>query len=187
MPKAVAVAYVVYQVTDLDRMELFLKDFGLIPAGQLDGALYMRGTGPMPYIHVTQEGAANRFVGAALRMQSRDDLLVLAGMPGSSEVVEMSAPGNGLRVRMITPDGFQIDAVWGIKDALALPLREPNPFNAAVHKTRKIGRCDRSANPVRFFGSVISCCRSAAMTSRSSGFGSFWVGCFGPPQRSWRR
>ena len=137
MPKAVAVAYVVYQVTDLDRMESFLKDFGLISAGRVDGALYMRGTGPMPYIHVTQEGAVNRFVGAALRMQSRDDLSVLAGMSGSSEVVEMSTPGGGLRVRMITPDGFQIDAVWGIKDAPALPLREPNPFNAAVHKTRQ--------------------------------------------------
>ena len=32
MPKAIDVAHVVYQVTDLDRMETFMQDFGLVAA-----------------------------------------------------------------------------------------------------------------------------------------------------------
>ena len=78
MSKAIDLAYVIYQVTELDRMESFLTDFGLVPVGRVNGALYMRGTGPSPYIHVTLAGATNRFVGGALRMRSRDDLLALA-------------------------------------------------------------------------------------------------------------
>jgi catechol 2,3-dioxygenase-like lactoylglutathione lyase family enzyme len=137
MPKAIDLAYVVYQVTDLDRMESFLRDFGLAPAGRLDGALLMRGTGPSPYIHITLPGTTNRFVGGALRMQSRDDLSALARLPGSSDVEEISAPGGGSRVRMMTPDSVQIDAVWGIENVAELALREPNPFNAAVRKPRQ--------------------------------------------------
>jgi catechol 2,3-dioxygenase-like lactoylglutathione lyase family enzyme len=136
MPKAIDLAYVMYQVTELDRMESFLTDFGLVPVARLNGALYMRGTGPSPYIHVTVAGATNRFVGGALRMRSRDDLLALAKLSQSSEVEEVSAPGGGFRVSMKTPDGIRIDAVWGIASAPELPLRDPSPCNAAVRKGR---------------------------------------------------
>lgn len=137
MPKALDVAYVVYQVTDLNRMESFLRDFGLSRAERRGDVLYMRGTGPAPYIHVTRAGKDNRFLGGALKLRSREDLDALARFPGSSGVEPIDAPGGGLRVRTSTPDGVQIDAVCGIEDAPPLPLRPPNPFNAAVRKERR--------------------------------------------------
>ena len=137
MPQAIDVAYVVYQVTNLDAMEDFLRDFGLTTALRQPNALYMRGTGPAPYIHVTVAGNENRFVGAAFRMRSKEDLDALAALPGSSPIEKLNAPGGGFRVRMTTPDRFAMDAVWGIADAPQLRYRAPNPFNAADSKARR--------------------------------------------------
>ena len=42
------IVYVRYQAPDLDRMESFLRDFGLIRAHRTARSLYMRSRGPMP-------------------------------------------------------------------------------------------------------------------------------------------
>lgn len=137
MPKAIDVAYVIYQVDDLDRMQQFLQDFGLATAQRTETQLCMRGAGPAPVIHVTRKGSGNRFVGGALRMASRADLDALAGLPGSSAVEPITdLPGGGWRVRMATPDGTPVDAVWGQAAAAPLGLRDPNPFNAGTVKRR---------------------------------------------------
>lgn len=137
MPKALDVAYVVYQVTDLDRMEAFMHDFGLVTAHRSATVLCLRGAGPAPVIHVTRKGPNDRFVGGAFRMASRADLDALAALPGSSPVEAIDdLPGGGWRVRMTTPDGVAIDGVWGQRDAEPLPLRGPNPFNAGSRKER---------------------------------------------------
>jgi catechol-2,3-dioxygenase len=137
MPKAVDVAYVVYQANDLDRMEAFLRDFGLVTARRQPDQLCMRGAGTAPVVHVTRLGAAPCFLGGAFRMSSRDDLTALSRLPGSSGVEPIEdLPGGGWRVRMTTPDGVPIDAVWGQQEAAPLPLRAPNPFNAGTVKAR---------------------------------------------------
>jgi catechol 2,3-dioxygenase-like lactoylglutathione lyase family enzyme len=136
MPRALDIAYVVYQVTDLDRMEAFLRDFGLASAARTDDALYMRGTGPAPYIHVTRRGPDNRFVGGAFQMAAAADLEALARLPGSSPIEATGAPGGGERVRMRMPDGLVIEAVHGMASAAPLEMRAPNPFNAAQDKRR---------------------------------------------------
>jgi len=137
MPRAIDVAYVVYQVDDLDRMETFMRDFGLHTADKRPHQLCMRGAGTAPVIHVTRRGRENRFVGGAFVMSSREDLDALAQMPGSSAVEPVTdLPGGGWRVRMTTPDGVPVDAVWGQAPAEPLPLRAPNPFNAATRKAR---------------------------------------------------
>lgn len=136
MPKAIDTAYVVYQVDDLDRMQNFMQDFGLVTASRTDDLLCMRGAGPAPVIHVTRKGPDNRFIGGALQMASREDLEALAKLPGSSAVEPITdLPGGGWRVRMTTPDGVPIDGVWG-QEAKPLELRGPNPFNAGTVKTR---------------------------------------------------
>lgn len=137
MPKAVDVAYVVYQATDLDLMQTFMSDFGLQCAERGREVLYMRAALGAPYVHVTRLGKDNRFLGGALRMSARSDLDELARMPGSSAVEPIrDAPGGGWRVRMTTPDGVAIDAVWGQQELDRLPLRRPNPFNAGESKQR---------------------------------------------------
>lgn len=152
MPKAIDVAHVVYQVRDLDRMESFMHDFGLVTARRSEDALYLRGAGPAPFIHLTRRGPDNRFVGGALRMAARADLEELAGLPGSSPVEEVTdTPGGGWRVRMATPDGVAIDAVWGQREAEPLPHRGPNPFNAGERKER----INASLRPKRESGLVL--------------------------------
>jgi catechol 2,3-dioxygenase-like lactoylglutathione lyase family enzyme len=137
MPKAIDIAYVVYQVKDLDRMQSFMEDFGLVTAARSAEQLCMRGAGISPVIHVTRKGADNRFLGGALQMASRNDLEALAKLPGSSAVEAITdLPGGGWRVRMTTPDGVALDAVWGQAIAPPLALRDAHAFNAATAKRR---------------------------------------------------
>lgn len=140
MPKALDVAHVVYQATDLERMAAFMSDFGLRVAERRSDALFMRAADPVPFVHATCLGAENRFIGGALRMATREDLDVLARMPGSTAVQPVNdMPGGGWRVRMHTPDGVRIDALWGQTPVETLPLRSPNPFNSGVFKQRVNG------------------------------------------------
>lgn len=137
MVKARDVAYVVYQVTDLDAMQVFMQDFGLAIALRTDEALYMRGAAASPYCHVTLRGGENRFVGAGIFVDTREDLETLSKKEGASPIEAIDAPGGGYRVRMTTPDGVLIDAVWGQKEVARLSNRDPNPFNSAFEKQRQ--------------------------------------------------
>lgn len=137
MPKAIDLSHVVYQVTDLEAMEAFLRDFGLATADKTAETLHMRTAGSAPYVHVSHLGSENRFIGGGFEMGTRADLETLARLPGSSPVEPIEdAPGGGWRVRMTAPDGFLIDAVWGRQEAPALPHRPPNPFNWGERKQR---------------------------------------------------
>jgi len=148
MARAADIAYVSYQVTDLERMEAFLTDFGLVRAARTPDALFMRGASTAPYLHVSRRGAANAFLGVAFRVETRDDLEALAPLPGSSGIEHINGPGGGNRVVMTTADGHRIEAVHGIMPAPALPVREPSPFNAATAK----GRMNAPLRPKREAG-----------------------------------
>lgn len=159
MSQATDVLYVRYQVTDLLRMEQFLRDFGLLPAVARDGRrLLMRGSGDAPFVYEAVLGESCKFLGAGLRVSSRSDLDRLSCLPGSSPVHEVDElPGAGLRVRMRMPDGFEIDAVYGHP---AQPLghgRQDVGFNSAASKTRRncAVRVEREAWPVKRLGHFV--------------------------------
>jgi catechol 2,3-dioxygenase-like lactoylglutathione lyase family enzyme len=152
MPKAMDLAYVVYQVTDLDKIEEFMHDFGLTTAEKHPDVLFLRGVGTAPVIHVSHLGNENKFIGGALRVGSREDLDELATMPGSGPVeLVTDYPGGGFRVRMTAPDGFIIDAVWGQKEVVPIEHRPPNPYNWGEQKSR----LNRSLRPRREPGQVL--------------------------------
>jgi len=157
MPKGLDVAYVLYQVPDLDKMESFMTDFGLTRAARTADALYMRGAGPAPFLHGTLRGETPRFVGGAFRVGSAADLEALAKTPGASAIEPVDGPGGGQRVRMTMPDGARIDAVFGAEDAPPLAFRSPNPFNTAERKERKNAslRPRREACPVLRLGHFV--------------------------------
>ena len=52
------IAHVRFSAPDLDAMEAFLCEFGLVRAERHGGTLFMRGTGSSPFLHATQRGEA---------------------------------------------------------------------------------------------------------------------------------
>lgn len=122
-------AYTAYQAPDLDLMERFLVDFGMKPAHKTADALFMRGTGPAPYIHLTRRGAESRFLGGAFRVRSRMDLEKGTRIPGASGIVAITEPGGGERVTLTTPNGHTIWLEYGATPAAELPTRRIYPLN----------------------------------------------------------
>jgi catechol 2,3-dioxygenase-like lactoylglutathione lyase family enzyme len=136
MPKAIDLAYVVYQAPDLDQMERFMNDFGLLTAEKTNDALFLRGGGAAAAIHITYKGD-KKFIGAGFVVRSREDLDKLARLDGSGPVEEIvDIPGGGWRVRMRHPDGLQIDAVWGQTPVGAIARRPSGAFNWGDRKER---------------------------------------------------
>ncbi|MBC2666832.1 VOC family protein [Novosphingobium flavum] len=111
--KARNIAWCRLRAPDLDVMEQFLTDFGLVRAERTETALYMRGTGPRPFIHVTEQGPAG-FIGFAYEAESAADLEKVAQLPGASGIEDLEVPGGGRRVVLREPNGYQIEVVHGM-------------------------------------------------------------------------
>ncbi len=113
---------------DLDVMEQFLLEFGMVRAARTPDALYMRGTGPLHHIHITEKGNPS-FVSAAYVARSEEDLQRLAKVPGATGVHTLDEPGGGKRVLLVEPtNGFRIEVVHGIQKVpeLQVEYRHPN-------------------------------------------------------------
>ena len=146
-------AYGRLRAPDLDVMEEFLTHFGMIRAERTQNALYMRGTDPAHYIHVTEKGDP-AFVGLAYYAASEDDLKRVAKAPGASEVEDIDEPGGGKRVRLREPNGYQIEVVYGIQP-LAPIMVDRDPMNTGSEPLRRAGilmRLPQSPSPIKRIG-----------------------------------
>lgn len=133
---------------DLDAMEAFLIDFGMVRAHRTDETLYMRGVGPAPYVHVVERGEPG-FIGFAFEAQTREDLERIAASEGFSAVEPLEAPGGGWRTRVTDPHGVAVEVVHGIAPAAPLGDSAPRPLNMGT-KFERIGTVQRiKAGPSR--------------------------------------
>ena len=102
-----------YRVPDLDKMEKFLVDFGMVRARRDANKLYMRGAGPLPYITSGGGRAMRPSSPAASRWRrwpsSRRPRNSLAPRPSRTS----TRPAARKRVRVKGPDGHRIDLVQG--------------------------------------------------------------------------
>ncbi len=131
---AVDVAYVRFRAPDLDRMETFLADFGLVRAHRTDDTLFMRGAGDEPFVHVTHKGEAG-FAGVAFLMEDVADLERLAAIDGAT-VEDNPDPGGGKRVTLTDPNGFRVEAVADRDGVGTIPLHRQTPANDVTHRAR---------------------------------------------------
>lgn len=138
------VAYGRLQVPDLDRMEAFLTEFGLVCTDRTPRVLYMRGTDPEPYLHVIELGEP-KFLGIAFNAQNEGDLEQLATLDGASQVEGIDAPGGGHRVHISDPNGITIEVVHGITTLDPLPVRD-NLMNSGANRFNRTG-CRKSLQP----------------------------------------
>lgn len=137
------IAFVRYQVTDLDRMEAFLKDFGLHTVTRTASALYSRAAGPAHHVHIAELGPENATLGIGMQAISAEALATVAQRVGQP-VQDNPEPGGGQRVRFTDPAGFVIDVIHGQQTLPALPVREPIAANPAVGR-RRLGQTIRQA------------------------------------------
>ncbi len=138
------IAYVRFAAPDLDEMEEFLVDFGLVRAERQARTLYMRGANQAPFLHVTHLGESG-FVGVGFEAASAEDLERLADEEGV-EVHMLEGPGGGLMIRLTDPDGFNVEVVTRGALASRLDLERRAPCNDAFEKLRlnamkRLSRC----------------------------------------------
>ena len=148
MPAISDIAFVRYAVPDLDRMEQFLRDFGLHTVRKDATALYSRACGDAPFCHVAHKAERPATLGFGLCAQSAADLTEIAREFGAS-VEDSPEPGGGQRVRLMDPAGFSVDIVHGQERPGVMPARAPMDFNSATGRQR-LGRSVRTASGPSF-------------------------------------
>jgi hypothetical protein len=139
--KITDIAYGRLRAPDLDVMEEFLTHFGLVKVERMNNALYMRGSDPAHHIHITEKGDP-KFVGMAFYARNDEDLKKVSRLPGASGIETMDEPGEGKRVRLTEPNGFQIEVVHGIKNLKPLDVRR-DPTNSGGEPLRRAGKLMR--------------------------------------------
>jgi catechol 2,3-dioxygenase-like lactoylglutathione lyase family enzyme len=135
MIKADDIAFVRFAAPDLDKMEAFLTDFGLVRAHRDANALYMRGLGPDPYLHVTHKGEPG-FAGVAFKAKSLDDLNAFAKSQ-DAKVETLDGPGGGKVARLKDPDGFTVEVVAARETVPAAAIPPVPPSNDARTQPRR--------------------------------------------------
>ncbi len=154
--KVTDIAYGRLRAPDLDRMEEFLGDFGMVRVARTGRALYMRGTDPAHHIHVTELGEPG-FVGIAWYAASEEELHRLAKLPGASPVEAIDEPGGGARVRLKEPNGYQIEVVHGIErlPPIAVPRQAMNSGSEALKRAGEVMRLKRGPAHVKRIGHAV--------------------------------
>lgn len=135
MIKVTDIAYVRFRAPDLDEMEKFLLEFGMVRAERRDNSLFMRGTDPLPFGHVTELGEPG-FIGLGFYAESVADLERLAGEHGLA-ASDSDAPGGGKRLRFTDPNGFEVDVVAGQQKPAALPVARRLVHNDGEERLRQ--------------------------------------------------
>lgn len=126
--KVLDIAYPRLRCPDLDAMESFLTDFGMVRAARTEKALYMRGTGPAHHLHITEKGEPG-FASLAYYAREEGDLERAAHLPDAiSGVHAIDEPGGGRRVLLKEPtNGFVVEIVHGLEQVPELPVRYRSP------------------------------------------------------------
>ena len=149
------VAFVRFRAPDLAVMRGFLEDFGLAITVSDETRIVSRGAGPAPVAHIVELGEPG-FTGVGFRAASVDDLRLLAAAEGAP-VEDFDAPGGGLCVRLIDPDGHPVEVVAGQIDEAPLPLPSRQAWNSARSRGRvhEVKRMTHGASHVLRLGHVV--------------------------------
>lgn len=87
--KVADLAWLEFEKPDLDRAEVFARDFGFQVAARSERALWLRGTFAGPPCMVIRRGRTSRFIGSAFRAAERADLDRLARATVRSRCLEL--------------------------------------------------------------------------------------------------
>ncbi|MEV7684610.1 VOC family protein [Streptomyces bungoensis] len=154
--KVADLAWLEFEKPDLDRAEVFARDFGFAVAARTERELWLRGTFAGSPCMVIRRGSASRFIGPAFRAAERGDLDRLARATGS-EVRDIDVPGGGQSVTLLDPSGFPVRVVHCAEQLPALPGQQPLIINTGVEgrRTNATQRPPREPSRIQRLGHVV--------------------------------
>ncbi|MFJ8075731.1 VOC family protein [Streptomyces sp. NPDC096176] len=154
--KAADLAWLEFEKPDLDRAEVFARDFGFAVAARTEGELWLRGTFAGSPCMVIRRGQASRFIGPAFRAAERADLDRLARATGSS-VRDIDVPGGGQSVTLLDPSGFPVRVVHCAEQLPPLPDQQPLLLNTGGEhrRTNATQRAPREPSRIQRLGHVV--------------------------------
>ncbi|MER5409382.1 VOC family protein [Streptomyces sp. NPDC002769] len=154
--KAADLAWLEFEKPDLDRAEVFARDFGFAIAARTEAELWLRGTFAGSPCMVIRRGRASRFIGPAFRAAERADLDRLARATGST-VRDIGVPGGGQAVALLDPSGLPVRVVHCAEQLPALPEQEPLILNFGTdhRRTNITQRPPREPSRIQRLGHVV--------------------------------
>ncbi|RJF89305.1 hypothetical protein D3874_21950 [Oleomonas cavernae] len=131
--KATGLAWLHFEKPNLARQAAFLRSFGFRVDVDGGNVLFARGAGSDGFCYKATLAKRARFVGAAFTAANRHDLEALSLVTGRP-IETAEDPGGGERIRLVDPNGFTVDVVYGRQPSRPAPTRDapyaPNtPFN----------------------------------------------------------
>ncbi|MFJ9249591.1 VOC family protein [Streptomyces sp. NPDC101776] len=133
--KVADLAWLEFEKPDLDRAEVFARDFGFQVAARTERDLWLRGTFAGSPCMVIRKGRASRFIGPAFRAAEHADLDRLARVTGNA-VREADVPGGGRTVDLLAPSGLPVRVVHCGEELPALPEQQPQLLNFGTDHRR---------------------------------------------------
>ncbi|MFD8217489.1 VOC family protein [Streptomyces sp. NPDC059697] len=154
--KVADLAWLEFEKPDLDRAEVFARDFGFAIAARTEGELWLRGTFAGSPCMVIRRGRASRFIGPAFRAAERADLDRLARATGST-VRDIGVPGGGQSIALLDPSGLPVRVVHCAEQLPALPEQEPLILNFGTdhRRTNATQRPPREPSRIQRLGHVV--------------------------------
>jgi hypothetical protein len=149
-------AWLEFEKPDLDRAELFARDFGFSTLSRSTDELVLRGAlGGSPCM-VVRRGQRSRFVAPVFRASDRADLDRLARAHGTTSTA-LGGKGDGAVVDLHDPAGSLVRVVAGVPELAAQPLITPLIVNAGelVARTNAVQRPVKGPAQVHRLGHVV--------------------------------
>ncbi|MCX5372308.1 VOC family protein [Streptomyces sp. NBC_00015] len=166
--KVADLAWLEFEKPDLDRAEVFARDFGFGIAARTERELWLRGTFAGTPCMVIRKGRTSRFVGPAFRAAERADLDRLARATGSAvrdvrdapdvrDARDADVPGGGKVVDLLDPSGFPVRVVHCGEQLPALPEQRPLLLNSGTdHRRRNLAqRPPREPSRIQRLGHLV--------------------------------
>ena len=146
-------AYVHYQLPDIDQAAAFLNDFGMIEASRSGSKIYYRGFDTQPYIYIAEQSPTHerKFLGGTWVVESAQDLETAARHPQAIPIRDNDGPGGGKVVTIKDPNGMLVSFIYGQAPRARDGEDEINrrasgeravPFNSPLETTR-VGKFQR--------------------------------------------
>lgn len=141
-------AWLQFEKPDLDRAEIFARDFGFIVSSRTPDELRLRGTFAGTDTLVIRRGPKSRFVGPVFEAAAPEDLDRLARHTGN-HVRPLSPFRPGRIVELRDPSGIPVAVVTGTDSMDGVPGQVPLTLNTGLTDERRFPRVNTPQRPAR--------------------------------------